>query len=253
MLTKTYRPSCFVDLKGEDLPKRVLSKIAREPLSSPKAIILSGGRGLGKTSSARIFARAVNCEKKTGDCCNTCNTCKSISSSTSALYMELDSAITGNVDQMRNMRDTFAFSVQSGFRVIVFDECHLVSRTAQSALLTVLEEPPKGVFFILATTNPEQLLPTIISRSLVLEYEPLPEQDVVSHLREVADKEGISVADSTLIFMARRSRGHMRDAVQQVEMLKLLGEETFVNEIHLLDQQFEALFVSFTKRTSAIA
>lgn len=203
---------------------------------------VANGLVIHNTSSARIFAKAVNCQSKSGDCCNSCDVCNSIKGSSSPLYMELDSAIVGNVDVMREMRDSFSYTLSKGYRVIVFDECQLCSKASQSSLLKILEEAPKGIFFILSTTNPEQLLPTIISRSLVVPYATLTEDELKNHLLEVASRESIQMSPDTASFAARRVRGHVRDGVQQLELIRLVGEDSYISSIDLLDKDFEALF-----------
>lgn len=241
MLTAEYRPKSFAEVVGQELPKRLLSSMAKNPAISPRSVVLSGGRGLGKTTTARIFGRAANCERHDGDCCNQCAMCKSIKAG-NPLYVELDSAIVGNVDTMRGLRDVFGSSVSNGWRVVVLDEVHLVSKAAQGALLTMLEEAPPGVFFVLATTNKEMLLPTIISRSLELTYEVLTGPQMVSLLRGVADREKISCSDRTLEIVGRRVKGHARDGMQQLEKVRILGEETYLTEVKLLDDQLSRLF-----------
>lgn len=155
--------------------------------------------------------------------------------------MELDSAIVGNVDVMREMRDSFSYTLAKGYRVIVLDECQLCSKASQSALLKVLEEAPKGVFFVLSTTNPEQLLPTIISRSLVVPYNPLTPDELKAHLVDLSKKESISVSETTLSYAARRVKGHVRDGVQQLELIKLVGESDYLKTIELLDEELDTL------------
>lgn len=241
MLTAEYRPKSFAQVVGQELPKRLLSSMAKNPKASPRSVVLGGGRGLGKTSSARIFGRAVNCERKDGDCCNECEPCKSIKAG-NPLYLELDSAIVGNVETMKGLRDVFGHSVSNGWRVVVLDEVHLVSKPAQGALLTMLEEAPEGVFFLLATTNKELLLPTILSRSLELTYDVLTVPQMVALLRGVVDREGITSSDRTLEIVSRRVKGHARDGMQQLEKIRILGEETYLTEVRLLDEQLGRLF-----------
>lgn len=248
MLTQVYRPRTFSELRGQVLPRRILSSISKSPENAPRSIICSGERGLGKTSICRIFARALNCRKHSGDCCNECETCREALTGSSSLYSELDSSIVGNVEAMRGLRDTFAFSVQRGYKVLVLDETHLCSPQAQSAMLTVFEEAPKGVFFLMATTNAERLLDTIVSRSLVLNLEPLQDVELIENLKSIASKENMTLADSTYEFVARRVRGHVRDSLQQLEMIKLIGEEAYVKEIHPLDVLFDRLFDHYEKR-----
>ena len=247
MLTQDYRPQSLAEVRGQTVAKRILKHIILHPEKSPRSLIFSGERGLGKTTSSRILSRALNCEKHNGDCCNECPSCKAILDGTSSLYIELDSAIVGNVETMRGMRDTLAFSIAKGYRVVNLDETHLVSKAAQGALLKILEEAPKGVFFVLSTTNAELLLPTIVSRSVVIPYELLTEQEMTAHLHSIAEREGITVTDSVLARAARRVRGHVRDGVQQLELIRLMGEEEYQKNVVLLDELYKSMLDCFLK------
>lgn len=246
MLTKRYRPKTFAEMKGASLPRAVLQAMVRKAPNIPQSVILCGGYGTGKTTSARIFARALNCEKKNGDACNCCPTCLSIGDN-SPLYTELDVAIVGNVDVMRSMRDSFGYTVQKGTRVVVFDEAQTASKAAQSALLTALEEAPPGVVFVFATTDPEMILPTIVSRSVVLQFELHTEEDLTKLCREIGAAESISVSDETIKFIVRRVRGHARDAVQAMELIGLVGEESYCKTAVVLDSIFSGILKAFTE------
>ncbi len=247
MLTQVHRPKCFAEVQGQIQAKRILHHVVMNPQQSPRTLIFAGERGLGKTTSSRILARALNCEKHNGDCCNECKTCKSILEGNSSLYIELDSAIVGNVDTLRGMRDSLAFSVSKGYRVVNLDETHLVSKVAQGALLKVLEEAPEGVFFILSTTNVEQLLPTIVSRAVVVPYELLTDSEMTAHLTRVAEKEGITVDAKTLERAARRVHGHVRDAMQQLELIRLMGVDEYSKNMVLLDEWFRDMLDCFLR------
>lgn len=247
MLTRRYRPKTFAEMQGADLPRKALRKIAHHPDGAPQSIILAGSWGSGKSTSVRIFGRAVNCHRRDGDACNECESCKSIHDR-SQLYNEYDSAVVGNVEMMRGLRESFGYTLQKGFRVINFDETHLCSKQAQSSLLTVLEEAPKGVFFVFSTTNPEAILDTIVSRSIVLEFEPLGDDDVRTLLKHIAVNENIELSERVMEYIVRRVRGHARDAVQQLEMLRLLGEKDFVAQGVFLESMFEELMKLFQER-----
>ena len=247
MLTQEYRPKSFAEMQGQDMAKRVLRHVVLNPDKSPRTLIFAGERGLGKTTSSRILARALNCERHTGDCCNECKACKAILEGNSNLYVELDSAVVGNVETMRGMRDSLAFSVARGYRVVNLDETHLVSKAAQGALLKVLEESPKGVFWILSTTNVEQLLPTIVSRAVVVNYELLTDAQMMTHLKSVADKEGIIVSENALVRAARRVHGHVRDGMQQLELIRLMGESEYSNNMILLDELYKTMLDYFLR------
>ncbi|MDD4695872.1 MAG: AAA family ATPase [Patescibacteria group bacterium] len=250
MLTQEHRPRRLKDVSGQVLAKSILSAVCKRPASAPRSLIFSGERGLGKTTCSRILVRALNCERHDGDCCNECKSCKSIGFGGGQLYIELDSGVVGNVDTMREIRDTLAYAVSDGYRVVNLDETQLVSKAGQGTLLKVLEEAPSGVFFVMCTTNPELLLPTIVSRSLVVPFELLSYEEMCAHLRGVADKEGVQVSNEALGRAARRVSGHVRDGLQQLEMIRLVGEQEYLSTFRLMDEQFAEMIQCFMSGNS---
>lgn len=246
MLSISERPQTFSEVFGAEIPKKVLATVVRKPELAPRAFILCGAYGSGKTSCARIFGKALNCVtgRKTGDACGVCPTCMSGDSSS---YLELDAAIVGNVAAVRDLRDRLGYLCSSGYRVVVFDEVHLASGEAQSALLKVLEESPKGVFYIFSTTDADRLLDTIVSRSVVLNFSTLSNKTMAELLAKVATKEGINVPPDLEKYIIRRVGGHARDAMQQLDLLRILGEESFRSQAILLDEKFLRFFIALTK------
>lgn len=178
------------------------------------------------TTSARLLAKALNCEDFKDDICGKCKTCNSSLDSV-PFYTEYDVTVIGAVDKIRDLRDTFYYTVPNHTRVIVFDEVHTASKAAQSALLKVLEEAPPGVKFVLATTDPEKLLPTIRSRSLELHFTTQTKADVIDNLLESAERLGVSLSEDIADLIATRSKGHMRDAHMLLDQYMLVGEDTF--------------------------
>lgn len=244
MLTLETRPQTFRELVGQDIVKKALLHIIKDPVNSPKTLLLQGGFGSGKTTTARIFARALNCPNKlpNGDACGQkdCPICGH-DIQDSMFYDEYDSAIVGNVNSIKELRNTFYFGYTEGFKVIVLDEVHLVNRTAQSALLKVFEEPEPNVFFLLCTTDPEKLLPTIISRSFELRFNTIEEPAIIEHLKKVCSLNNVEVTpeiDNNLKLIARRSHGHMRNAIMMLDSMFLLKED-FISTA----QDSESLFV----------
>lgn len=244
MFTKKHRPQSFAEMKGASLPRAVLQAMARKAPNIPQSVILCGGYGTGKTTSARILARALNCERKNGDACNKCQTCQSIVDG-SPLYAELDSAVVGSVEIMRGLRDSFGYSIQKGMRVVVFDECQVISKAAQSALLNVLEEAPPGVVFVFATTDPEALLEPIRSRSIEIQFELHSDKDITELVMDIATQEKVTVSAETCQYIVRRVNGHARDAVQAVELIGLIGEEDYRKTAVVLDKIFQGIVTSF--------
>ena len=241
MLTKKFRPQKFQEVQGNEIVIDVLKAICRSPKDSPRSLVLCGDRGLGKTTLSRIFARALNCTIHVDECCNTCPSCKD-SSEGGQLYVEYDSAVVGNVETMRSLRDSFGYSVSKGWRVVVFDEAHLNSTASQSSLLKVIEEANGKVFFVFPTTDPQDILPTIISRSIVLKFEHLEEMVVTEYLKKIATDEAIEATDEAISMAVRRTAGLGRDAVQQLEMIKLLGSKKYLQSTVCLDDEFAGLF-----------
>lgn len=229
MFTQQLRPQTFSEVVGESVNTSLLLAIAGNPYNSPSTLLFSGSHGSGKTTGARLFARALGCASLTRkDICGKCESCVS-DILLSPFYVEYDSSVMGSVDAVRSLRDTFYFRSEDRCRVITIDECHLLSRQAQSAFLKVFEEAPQGVFFCLATTDVEKLLPTIRSRSLELTYSVKSVSEVYDNLCVVSRRLGLSVSDKALRVASVRSRGYMREAHMLLDKLCLLGESEFLS------------------------
>lgn len=154
-LSRKYRPQRFSEMVGQHIPRSILKAIAKEPKRAPRSIMLQGEYGSGKTTAARVFAKAVNCHGNTGDACNTCEACVSNEN----FRLEFDTSIVGNVETMRSLTDKLTYINQEGFRVVVFDECQEASRAAQGALLKTLESAPSGIFYLFCLSG-KSLIPT---------------------------------------------------------------------------------------------
>lgn len=244
MFVQELRPQRFKDVAGQELPKAMLQAIVKNPANAPRTIILEGEYGTGKTTTARIFAKALNCmsdhKGKTGDACGFCNICKS-DMNHSVFYQEYDSAMMGNVADIRQLRETFYFDKSIGYKVIVIDECHLISAAGQGALLKVFEEAQQGIFFLLCTTNAEKLLPTIKSRSLSLKYELIPETNIEENIKSVLEQKKITLSDSSIKRVIQGSRGHMRNAHMLLDQCIMLGEEQFEKLIQSSEELYYKL------------
>lgn len=242
MLTQTYRPRSFSEVLGSSFSMRLLKGIAKNPEKAPRSIILSGIQGCGKTTCARILPKAINCTKHTGDACNKCATCSEIDQTNNGYYVEYNCAHTGSVDSIRELQDSFSYSYIEGYRVIVFDEIHLSSINAQSALLQTVEEAPKDLFFVFCTTDSHQILDTLKSRSLEIFFESVPPKEIIQRLSEVMEKEKIQLSGEVLDCISKRCRGDVRSAFHMLEEAIIVGEEEFLNHVILLDKYFDMLF-----------
>ena len=248
MITQDFRPITFNEVAGQDLVKNILKSIVKKPEEAPKTIILQGEYGTGKTTCARILARALNCKhSKNGDACGECEFCKS-NIDESIFYEEFDSAIIGNVETIKSLRDTFYFDKDLGYKVVVLDEAQLMTPQAQSALLKVLEETNTGIFFVLCTTHVDKLLPTICSRSLKLRFNLISDEEIKSNLWNIAESKNILHSDESLELITKRCGGHLRDAHMLMDQYLLLGEEAFIASVPTATDYYCKLILNAYKK-----
>lgn len=240
MLSQTERPSTFKEVAGQKLAVNVLRTIVHNPKNAPRSIILQGPWGTGKSTLSRIMAKALNCSSADKPC-GTCDNCKQDILS-SPFYDEYDSAIVGNVERIKELRDVFTMRPGSGYKTICLDEIHLASRQSQSALLKVIEETPSGIFFVFATTEVERIIPTIRSRSMEIRFEPISYEDTLNNLKSIVDKYNLTVSQKSLDLIISRSKGHMRDAHMLLDQCVLLGDEEFSSSVTSPDPAFTNYF-----------
>ncbi len=221
-----YRPQTFADLVGQEAIATTLTNALLSERIAP-AYLFTGPRGTGKTSSARILAKSLNCiagDKPTPTPCGKCEICQAITKGNALDVIEIDAASNTGVDNIREIIERSQFSpVQCRYKVYVIDECHMLSTAAFNALLKTLEEPPDRVIFVLATTDPQRVLPTIISRCQRFDYRRIPLHSMVSHLRVIADNESININDEAVTLVAQISNGGLRDAESLLDQLSLLA------------------------------
>ena len=216
---RKWRPLDFDTVLGQEHVTDILKYQVKEKKVS-HAYLFCGSRGTGKTSCAKILARAVNCENpKDGNPCNCCYSCKSILQGVSTDVIEIDAASNNGVENVRDIKEDVNFTpAELAYRVYIIDEVHMMSASAFNALLKTLEEPPSHVIFILATTELQKLPNTIVSRCQRYDFRRLPSGVLVDHICEIAKEEGVSVTEDGALVIARTAQGGMRDAISLLEL-----------------------------------
>jgi len=212
---RKYRPTTFDTVVGQ----AALTTTLKNAVKSGKlahAYLFCGPRGVGKTTCARIFAKAINCQNPTaeGEACNECESCQSFNEQRSLNIFELDAASNNSVEHIKTLMEQTRIPPQLGrYKVFIIDEVHMLSTAAFNAFLKTLEEPPAHVIFILATTEKHKILPTILSRCQIYDFERMTVRNTINHLKSVAEKEGIQYEESALAVIAEKADGGMRDAL----------------------------------------
>lgn len=250
---RKYRPSTFASVVGQKaLASTLKNAIATGRLAH--AYLFCGSRGVGKTSCARIFAKTINCTNRTadGEACNECPSCQSFNSNRSLNIVELDAASHNGVDDIRELVEQVQSPPVDGrYRVFIIDEVHMLSNQAFNAFLKTLEEPPSYAVFILATTEKHKIIPTILSRCQIYDFNRITIPDIVDHLAYVANNEGMTAEPAALGVIARHADGAMRDALSIFDQIAASsrGNITYqatVDNLNVLDSKyFDALLDAF--------
>jgi len=213
MLTQELRPKKLSDLVGNDINKKIVDAIIQRPEDAPRVLIFQGAWGSGKTSMARILARGLNKIPIEKDILKT------------AEYMELDASVVGNKQSLMEYGDVFVSTIAGHYKVITIDEIHMASKASQNLLLKIFEEAPRGIFFVLCTTEVDKVIDTIRSRALELTFETNKAEDVAAYIKKVAEGKGVAITDSVCRLIADNSEGHMRDAVMEFAKYEILGDD----------------------------
>ena len=229
-----YRPQTFAQLVGQEAIATTLSNAIRLRRIAP-AYLFTGARGTGKTSSARILAKSLNClstDVPTFSPCGKCEVCRAIASGSALDIIEIDAASNTGVDNIRELIERAQFApVQCRHKVYIIDEVHMLSTAAFNALLKTLEEPPAHVVFVLATTDPQRVLPTIISRCQRFDFRRIPLDPMAQHLRKIAEAENINITDEAVTLVAQMAQGGLRDAESLLDQLSLLAGQVTVEKV----------------------
>ncbi len=254
-LYRKYRPQTIEQIVGQEHIKKALAN-AIEMNRISHAYLFTGPRGTGKTSTARIFAKSLNCEKgPTINPCNECENCRNITNSIPIDVIEIDAASNRSVNDADEIIQKVALApVQSRYKIYIIDEVHMLTNQAFNALLKTLEEPPKNVIFILATTEVHKVLDTIKSRCQRFDFKRITTDDIAKHLRYISDKEEINITDDALRYIAQNSAGGMRDSIALLDQLSVLNstsEAISVDDINRLLGRLS--FQSLTSLFDAIA
>ena len=250
---RKYRPSNFDSVVGQS----ALTTTLKNAVKSGKlahAYLFCGPRGVGKTTCARIFAKAINCQHPTadGEACNECESCQSFNDQRSLNIFELDAASNNSVEHIKKIMEQTRIPPQLGrYKVFIIDEVHMLSTAAFNAFLKTLEEPPSYVIFILATTEKQKILPTILSRCQIYDFDRMTVSNTIAHLKSVADKEGIKYEEEALAVIAEKADGGMRDALSIFDQVASFSQgnityEKVIEDLNVLDSDNYFRFVELS-------
>ena len=218
-LYRKYRSKTFEEIVGQEpIVKTLKNALLQNKVAH--AYLFSGPRGTGKTSIARLFAKALNCEQGLGHQCNVCENCKAMNNNSHPDVIEIDAASNNSVDDARSLIEKVRYSPMLGkYKVYIIDEVHMMSSSAFNALLKTLEEPPSYVVFILCTTEPHKVLPTIVARCKHYEFKKIDDKDLIKLIKKVLLNEGVSASDEAIHLITELANGGARDALSLLDQI----------------------------------
>jgi DNA polymerase-3 subunit gamma/tau len=243
VLARKWRPQVFEDVVGQ----RTITQTLQNGISQGRvahAFLFTGARGVGKTSTARILAKALNCEKGPQiNPCNQCTTCHEISSGTSMDVIEIDGASNRGIDEIRELRENVRYTpAKSRYKIYIIDEVHMLTREAFNALLKTLEEPPPHIIFVFATTEPHKIPATILSRCQRYDFKRIPLKEIIGSLKKIVEEEKVQMTQRALLSIAQESEGSLRDAQSLLDQVisyggKEIRDEDMVEVLGLIDHK----------------
>lgn len=249
---RKYRPTTFMSVVGQSSITATL-KNATKNNQMAHAYLFCGPRGVGKTTCARIYAKTINCQNLTSDHepCNVCESCMAFNENRSYNIHELDAASNNSVDDIRTLIDQVRVPPQLGhYSVYIIDEVHMLSSSAFNAFLKTLEEPPKHAIFILATTEKHKILPTILSRCQIFDFNRIKVSDIANHIQEVSQKEGVEIEAAGINIIAQKADGAMRDALSIFDQIvsfsgKKISYQDVITNLNVLDYDYYFKLIDF--------
>jgi DNA polymerase-3 subunit gamma/tau len=228
---RKWRPQIFEEVIGQEhITETLKNALLSDRLAH--AYLFSGTRGVGKTSVARIFAKALNCrDRQEGNPCNKCNACIEITDGSSVDVQEIDGASNRGIDEIRNLRENIRYLTSSGsYRIYIIDEVHMLTLPAFNALLKTLEEPPEHVKFIFATTEAHKVPVTILSRCQRFDFKRIPIKKIEEQIKKIVQKEGITISDASIAIISKEAEGSMRDAESLLDQVVSFAGENVKDE-----------------------
>ena len=229
VLARKYRPQHFNEVLGQDAIVTTLKNAIKHNRLA-HAYLFCGSRGTGKTTLARVFAKALNCQSPTSDAepCNKCSSCKEIAAGNALDVLEIDGASHRGIDDIRQINETVGYASSSGkYKIYIIDEVHMLTKEAFNALLKTLEEPPLKVIFLFATTEPHKVLPTILSRCQRFNLNRISLDTIVDKLRQIAIDQNVEIDEEALYLLAQRAEGGLRDAESLFDQIIAFHEVEF--------------------------